>query len=251
MTGWGARQLWLGTVARLVVNIRRKGLKTMRCRILQTIAAFCAIALLAACDEPQTQRQAPPAEALAASTQSVPSTLPQPLDANPKVAALAAGILAMSDRIDPQEAARAARIAYQHSATLKAQYRVTDGPLVHNIKVNRGEKPRGLCWHWAEDMEKRLKAENFRTLQLHRAIANYDNWRLEHSTAIISLRGASMYDGMVLDPWRKGGTLFWERVRADTRYNWTPRLEVFDWKRERGLLTTRYVNEAGVPVAAR
>lgn len=216
------------------------------------MAGICVVAALTACGAPETQRQVPPSDALSAAVQPLPisSDAPQTQAESPQVAALAAGIMAMSDEIDPEEALRAARISYQHTAVLKAEYQITDGPLLHNIKVNRGDKPRGLCWHWAEDMENRLKAENFQTLQLHRAIANYDNWRLEHSTAIISVAGASMYDGMVLDPWRKGGRLFWERVRADTRYNWTPRLEVFEWKRARGLLTTRYITEAGVPVAA-
>ena len=222
----------------------------MKHKLSHFLASICVAAALGACSAPETQRQVPPSEALNASVQPLPSNAPQTQAESPQVAALAAGILAMSDRIDPQEALRAARISYQHTAVLKAEYQITDGPLLHNIKVNRGDKPRGLCWHWAEDLETRLKAENFQTLQLHRAIANYDNWRLEHSTAIISVAGASMYDGMVLDPWRKGGRLFWERVRADKRYNWTPRLEVFEWKRARGLLTTRYVNQAGVPVAA-
>ena len=54
-----------------------------------------------------------------------------------------------------------------------------------------------------------------------------------------------MEDGIVLDPWRKGGELFWSPVLEDKRYDWTPRQEVFDWKRERGLLTVRYVEAAG------
>ena len=217
---------------------------------VRPFAALAVLLIAAACAAPDAQRQALPADTQVAALQSVAAGVGTEVQA-PEVAALAAGILAMSDLIDPAEAQRAAQIAYEHTATLKAQYRITDGPLIHNIKVNRGDKPRGLCWHWAEDMQTRLNAENFKTLELHRAIANYDNWRLEHSTAIISVRGASMYDGMVLDPWRKGGTLFWERVREDTRYNWTPRLEVFDWKRERGLLTVRYVTEAGVPIESR
>jgi hypothetical protein len=193
--------------------------------------AVCAVAFAAACSAPAPQSGSAPG--------------PQTVEVSRDVAELTAGLLAMSADIDPQEAARAARIAYSHTATLKEAYQITDGPLIHNIKVNNGTKPRGLCWHWAEDMETRLGSENFETLELHRAIANYDNWRLEHSTVIISAKGDSMYDGMVLDPWRKGGTLFWEGVRADRRYNWTPRQEVFDWKRERGLLTVRYVTAAG------
>ncbi|MEM7471194.1 MAG: hypothetical protein AAF340_07570 [Pseudomonadota bacterium] len=154
-------------------------------------------------------------------------------------------LLALDPSVDPLEANRAAALAYRHTATLAREYEIEDGPILHNIKVNRGTKPRGLCWHWAEDLETRLAQEGFETLQLHRAIANFDNWRLEHSTVIISAKGAVMYDGIVLDAWREGGTLFWSPVRADTRYNWTPRQEVFDWKRERGLLTVRYVEAAG------
>jgi len=170
-------------------------------RFAQTLLALMLCFGVMACDAPATSPQKPPAEV---DTSNL-DTQEAGDEVSRNVAALTAGILALSDQIDPEEAARAARIAYAHTAELKVQYQITDGPLAHNIKVNNGTKPRGLCWHWAEDMEKRLKAENFQTLQLHRAIANYDNWRLEHSTAIISLRGASMYQGMVLDPWRKGG----------------------------------------------
>ena len=128
---------------------------------------------------------------------------------------------------------RAARIAYQHTDDLARAYEITDPPLVHNTKVNLGLKPRGLCWHWAEDMEQRLKAEGFDTLQIHRAIANADNpFRIDHSTAIISARGDDMTDGIVLDPWRMGGKLFWAPLREDTRYNWVPRTEVLAAKYE-------------------
>lgn len=172
-----------------------------------------------------------------------------PGEAQPgEVAALTQKIMGLGAGIDPEEAARAARIAYSYTAQLRRDYQITDGPFIHNIKVNNGTKPRGLCWHWAQDMETRLGQESFQTLDLHRAIANFDNWRLEHSTVIVSAAGASMYDGLVLDPWRKGGVLVWDDVRADTRYNWTPRQEVFAYKRARGELTTRYVTEAGATI---
>ncbi|RZV99406.1 MAG: hypothetical protein EX266_15120 [Rhodobacteraceae bacterium] len=149
-----------------------------------------------------------------------------------QIAALAAEIRAMGENVDPEEAERAARIAYQHTRELAIQYQIVDPPLVHNTKVNMGLKPRGLCWHWAEDMEKRLKAENFETLVLYRAIANADNeWRIDHSTAIISARGEGMFEGIILDPWREGGYLFWEEVVDDTRYEWVPREQVLDAKR--------------------
>lgn len=148
--------------------------------------------------------------------------------------ALGSAISELGSGVDPDEAARAARISYQHTDDLARAYQITDPPLVHNTKVNLGLKPRGLCWHWAEDMEQRLKAEGFQTLQIHRAIANADNpFRIDHSTAIISARGDDMTNGIVLDPWRKGGKLFWAPLREDTRYNWVPRTEVLAAKYEK------------------
>lgn len=219
----------------------------MRGHIKVTLAAF-AVCVLAACAQPQGRTVSLENGSASAPVEGVKTQAAlKKTEAN--IAALDQALRALSPGIDPQEAARAARIAYEYTAKLKRDYQIEDGPILHNIKVNNGTKPRGLCWHWAEDLEKRLGAEGFATLDLHRAIANFDNWRLEHSTVILSAKGADMYDGMVLDPWRKGGVLFWEKVRQDTRYNWTPRQEVFDWKKERGLLTVRYVTAAGTPVA--
>ncbi len=145
---------------------------------------------------------------------------------------LATEIQQLGPEVDPQEAQRAARIAYSYTAQLVEDYQITDPPLIHNAKVNKGLRPRGLCWHWAEDIERRLRQENFQTLSLHRAIANADNpWRIDHSTAIISRKGDTMYEGVVLDPWRYGGVLFWAPLTEDTRYDWVPREVVLEKRR--------------------
>jgi len=139
------------------------------------------------------------------------------------VARLEAGLLALGPEVDPEEAARAARIAFEYTGVLAREYEITDPPLVHNTKVNMGLRPRGLCWHWAEDMEKRLLAENFQTLDVLRAIANSESdWLIDHSTALLAPRGGSLEQAMVLDPWRYGGRLAWATVPEDTRYDWVP-----------------------------
>lgn len=140
-----------------------------------------------------------------------------------EVERLQATIQAMRADVDPQEAARAASIAFTHTRELAIQYEITDPPLVHNTKVNMGLRPRGLCWHWAEDMEKRLDAEGFETLEMHRAIAEGRGIRIDHSTAIIGAKGDDYTRGVVLDPWREGGTLFFAPVAEDTRYFWEAR----------------------------
>ena len=144
------------------------------------------------------------------------------------VTALRDAILSLGDGIDPEEALRAARIAYRYTRQLAQEYQFTDPPLIHNAKVHLGLRPRGLCYHWAEDIEARLLEEDFRTLDMHRAIAPETLFRIEHSTAIISRKGDVYSEGIILDPWRTGGTLHWTRVTDDTDYEWLPHVEVLD-----------------------
>lgn len=150
-----------------------------------------------------------------------------------RVDELATAIQSLSPDVSPVEASRAAKISYGYPLTLAEQYEITDPPLIHNTKVNMGLRPRGLCWHWANDLHSRLAQERFETLQLHRGIANFDKpLRLEHSTLIISAKGESMFKGIVLDPWREGGPLVWVPTLNDPDYAWRPEAEVIALKRK-------------------
>ncbi|MEM7732662.1 MAG: hypothetical protein AAF280_07750 [Pseudomonadota bacterium] len=150
-----------------------------------------------------------------------------------EIAELTQAFISLGPDVSPYEAARAARVVYTYVDQLKIEYQITGSALAHNTKVNMGIAPRGLCWHWAHDIDARLMRERFRTLQIHRAIANHNNLRLEHSTTMLGRRGDPMYKAIVLDPWRQGGTLFWAIAANDTRYDWTDRQQVFAYKQAR------------------
>jgi hypothetical protein len=188
-------------------------------KLLQTLATLLACLALAACGEAPT-----------VSTMS--AVKPVMLDRQ-DIAALARTIQALGPEVDPDEAERAARVSIQYAKQLRQEYGVTDGPLIHNTKVNMGLRPRGLCYQWADDIEARLRQEDFKTLTLHRAIANSDNIRIEHSTVIVSRNGDDMFQGVVLDGWRNGGDLYWARTLEDDHYKWVPRQQVFAEKRRR------------------
>lgn len=144
-----------------------------------------------------------------------------------EIAALAAQIRALSPNVDHAEARQAAQLSYDTTFALAMAYQITDSPLIHNAKVNAGRKPRGLCYHWAEDMEAAINGAEFATLEMARAIANSEEvFLIEHSTAVITAKGGAMENGIILDPWRKGGTLFWSQVSDDSRYDWVLREDV-------------------------
>ena len=151
---------------------------------------------------------------------------PAPVAAPPvdqrEVMALTQTLIALGPEVDPDEAARAARISFEYASQLAQDWRVTDPPLIHNSKVNLGLRPRGLCYQWADDIKARLAEENFQTLDLHYAAAHAgDIWR-EHNSVIVSQRGDTLFQGVVLDGWRYGGKLFWSRTGEDPRYEWFP-----------------------------
>ena len=151
-----------------------------------------------------------------------------------RIATLARDIATLGNEVDPREAERAARLAIEYSLVLAERYEVSgSSPVYHNLLVNLGIKPRGLCVDWTEDLMRRLQKARFHSLDLHWAIANYRSaFRLEHSTVVISARGDSLYDGLVLDPWRHSGRLFWAPTRADVDYPWEPRATILALKRE-------------------
>jgi hypothetical protein len=108
---------------------------------------------------------------------------------------------------------------------------------MHNFLVNIGVKPRGLCVDWTYDLLTGLQQERFHSLGLHWGIANYDSaFRIEHSTVIISARGEPLSRGIVLDPWRHSGQLFWAKTLEDPEYQWKPHAEIHALKRERKTL---------------
>ena len=143
-------------------------------------------------------------------------------------------ILSLGDAVDPDEARRAAHISIEYSRKLARRYGVSGSPIMHNLLVNLGLKPRGLCVDWTTDLLTRLKQERFSSLDLHWAIANYETtFRLEHSTVVISARGESLYRGLILDPWRHAGQLYWAPTLGDPGYAWKPQAEIHALKRER------------------
>lgn len=184
-------------------------------------ALFCALALMG-CGAPETPARLALAEAPASQ---------DALEA--QIAEVTQALRALGPQVDPGEAARAARIAVLEPLQWAQAWQVVDAPLVHNFKVVNGLRDKGVCQDWADAMEIALHAEGFRTLELHRAIANGRNLKLEHATVIVTAKGQPMAEGVILDPWRIGqGRLYFGRVSEDDRYAWESREAIRAWHRE-------------------
>jgi len=59
-----------------------------------------------------------------------------------------------------------------------------------------------------------------KSLQFFHGVAFRRNYWKEHSTLVVAAKGKGVPDGIVLDPWRFSGELFWSHVKDDKKYPW-------------------------------
>ena len=144
-----------------------------------------------------------------------------------KVKQLENVLLALSAAVDKTEAMMVAETAVRESAVLAEEYQLVRPAVAHNLLVALGIKDRGLCYHWTQDLMKRLQALDFNSLQLYWGVAHRGSELREHNCVVVTAKGQRFFKGIVLDPWRNSGNLYWARVTKDS-YPWKV-LPPSDW----------------------
>lgn len=144
-----------------------------------------------------------------------------------KVKQLEQLLLALSETVDKTEAMMVAETAVRESAVLAEEYQLVRPAVAHNLLVALGIKDRGLCYHWTEDLVKRLQKLDLKSLQLYWGVAHRGSELREHNCVVVTAKGQGFFKGIVLDPWRNSGKLFWARVTKDS-YPWKV-LPPSDW----------------------
>ena len=138
---------------------------------------------------------------------------------NTKIQELKQAIMNLGPNIVESEAQFVAREAVLYPKVLSNRYRLMTPPLYHNVLVNYGKRPRGLCYQWTHDMGKQIN-KPMKSLQFYHAVAFRRNYWKEHSTLVVTAKGKGVADGIILDPWRNSGVLFWSHVKDDKKYPW-------------------------------
>ena len=128
-------------------------------------------------------------------------------------------IAALSPTIDPDEARRVAEIAYTTGRDLKKEWRVVWPPGLQNFLVHTGQRKGGLCFQFAERLLLRLVEQKWETVEFHWA-ESFERTEGEHNVIVVTAKGQSFYEGIILDNWRYGGRLIWGLVPEDPHYNW-------------------------------
>ncbi len=127
-------------------------------------------------------------------------------------------VAALSPSVQRKEAREVAACAVSTSRKLALDYRVSGPALFQNFLVNVGMRERGLCYQWTEDLLAELQKLKLSSVELDWGVARAGTLR-EHNCVVVKAKKASFEEGLVLDPWRRGGRLFWTQVEDD-HYPW-------------------------------
>jgi hypothetical protein len=136
-----------------------------------------------------------------------------------KIVALEQELIGLGPPTDPGEAHRVAATAITYSIYLADRYDLVRPPILHNLLVRLKIKERGLCYQWTEDLLQRLQDLQLSSFRLHWGVAYRGSQLREHNTVVITANGQPFENGIVLDPWRDSGELYWVRVDRDS-YPW-------------------------------
>ncbi|APZ51735.1 hypothetical protein [Salipiger abyssi] len=165
--------------------------------------------------------------ALALTACAPPAPKPPPLAPPSERADLTRALLLLGPGVDEQEARQLTVTAYAYPRELARDYGRKLSVLAERRGVAFDFKTPALCRDWAERFEARLRQERFRTLEVQlvispaRALAP-----VEHSAVVATVPGQPVKTGILLDPCRDEGALYWTAAGKDGLFDWRPRLEV-------------------------
>jgi len=125
--------------------------------------------------------------------------------------------------IPSKEATRLSRDIFQTTAHLSEEFKLTSPPWFHNFLVNMGLRQKGLCFHWSDALYVHLLHQEYPHFEFHVAGANIGEYFFEHNALVVVAKGAKIEDGILIDPWRNSGRLYFSKVSEDTQYRWKHR----------------------------
>ena len=136
---------------------------------------------------------------------------------------LANQLIALSPRVDRNEAKLLADFAFATVARLRQEYRMFGTPIFNNFLIYHGLRKRGYCYQWTEDLLVSLDTLDLKTLELHWAESYAGTYR-ENNCLVVTPKGQPFERGMILECWRHFGHLRWNLVLSDEdRYYENPK----------------------------
>ena len=128
------------------------------------------------------------------------------------------------DKHIPQEEARQlSQDIFYKTQQLTKEFELTSPPQYHNFLVNVGLREKGLCYHWSDALYLYLSQKKYASFEFHLMGANIGEYLYEHNVLVVVAKGGRVEDGIIIDPWRDSGEVYFSKVSEDTKYKWKHR----------------------------
>ena len=129
----------------------------------------------------------------------------------------------MDENISQVEAIHLSGDIFLHTEKLMKEFNMTSPPLYHNFLVNVGLREKGLCYHWSDALYMYLLQKNYPSFEFHLLGANIGEYWYEHNVLVVIAKGRKVEEGIIIDPWRDSGKVYFSKVSDDTKYLWQHR----------------------------
>ncbi len=153
----------------------------------------------------------------------VSCTVQTPTLKEDKVKELAQTLQTLDTLVTYKEATKLSKELYQKTKELSKRFELTSPPQYHNFLVNIGVKEKGLCYHWADALYAYSRERDYPSFEFHLVGANIGEYWSEHNSLVIVGKGKPIESGIIIDPWRNSGKLYFSNVKEDTKYHWVHR----------------------------
>ncbi len=129
----------------------------------------------------------------------------------------------LDKNIPSQEATRLSQDIFHETVILIKEFKLTSPPWFHNFLVNVGLRKKGLCYHWSDTLYVHLLQKKYPHFEFHLVGANIGEYFFEHNSLVIVAKNGSIKNGILIDPWRDSGKLYFTKIDEDKKYKWRHR----------------------------
>lgn len=129
----------------------------------------------------------------------------------------------LEENITQEEAIKLSKELFTQTAVLAHTFQMTSPPQYHNFLVNVGLKEKGLCYHWSDTLYKHFNKQDYLSFEFHLMGVSIGEYWHEHNSLVVGTKGKKIEEGIVIDPWRYSGKLYFSKVKEDAKYQWQHR----------------------------
>ncbi len=129
----------------------------------------------------------------------------------------------MDSTIPQSEAIQLSKDIFHKTRQLTEAFEMTYPPQFHNFLVTVGVREKGLCYHWSDALYIYLSKKHYPAFEFHLVGANVGEYFFEHNALVVVVKGGKIKEGIIIDPWRESGELYFSKVEDDPDYVWIHR----------------------------